>query len=110
MIMRGGKMKKEKLKNLEKIVEEIIRNDKLAREDDCYLILKVVEKVYPNEVGKTFADVMFNAKLKGINFESITRARRKLQEKYPELKEAEITQIRDKEQEAYIEYALEKGD
>ena len=74
------------------------------------MILKVVEKVYPNEVGKTFADVMFNAKLKGINFESITRARRKLQEKYPELKEAEITQIRDKEQEAYIEYALEKGD
>lgn len=103
-------MKKEKLKNLEKIVEKIIRNDQLAREDDCYLILKVVEKVYSNEVGKTFADVMFNAKLKGINFESITRARRKLQEKYPELKEAEITQIRDKEQEAYIEYALEKGD
>ena len=52
MIMRGGKMKVNKLKNLEKIVEGIIRNDKLAREDDCYLILKVVEKIYPNEVEK----------------------------------------------------------
>ena len=103
-------MKKEKLKNLEKIVEEIIRNDELARKDDCYLILKVVEKTYPNELGKKFTDVMFNAKSKGINFESITRCRRKLQEKYPELKEVETAKIREKEQEEYINYALEKSD
>lgn len=108
MIMRGGKMKVNKLKNLEKIVEGIIRNDKLAREDDCYLILKVVEKIYPNEVGKTFTDVMFNAKSRGINLESITRCRRKLQERYPELKENETSIIREQEQEAYINYALGK--
>ena len=108
--MRGGKMKKEKLKNLEKIVEDTIRNDRLAREDDCYLILEVVRTLYPNEVGKTFSEVMFNAKAKGINFESITRARRKLQEKYPDLREEKITEIRNKEQEEYVKYALEKGD
>ena len=103
-------MKKEKLKKLEKVVENIIRNDKLAREDDCYLILKVVENIYPDEVEKKFIEVMFNAKSKGINFESITRCRRKLQEKYPELKETKISELRYGEQKEYIGYALEKSD
>ena len=100
-------MKKEKLKNLEKIVEELLRNDELTRRDDNFLILQVVRRLYPFEVGKTFANVMFNAKNKGISFESITRARRKLQNKYPELRDEKITAIRDEEQNEYIEYAKE---
>lgn len=107
--MRGGKklMKKEKLKSIEKIVEEILRADELARRDDNFLILQVVRRMYPFEVGKTFAAVMFNAKNKGISFESITRARRKLQNKYPELRDEEVSEIRDEEQKEYIEYAKE---
>lgn len=101
-------MKKERLKNLEKVVEEILRKSELAREDDCYLILEVVRKMFPLEVGKTFAKVMFNAKSKGISFESITRARRKVQLKYPELKNKKISEIRNNEQQEYIEYAKEK--
>ena len=101
-------MKIAKLRNLEKTVEDILRKDKLARTDDCYLILEVVRKLYPFEVGKTFADVMFNAKYKGISFESITRARRKVQKKYPELKDEEVAEIRDIEQEEYREYSREK--
>ena len=100
-------MKKTKLKNLEKVVEEILRKDVLARIDDCYLILEVVRKTYPFEVGKTFATVMFGAKNKGISFESITRARRKIQKKYPELKDEEIAEIRKNEQKEYIEYSKE---
>lgn len=86
-------------------MEEILRKDKLSREDDCYLILQVVSKLYPYEIGKRFATVMFKAKNKGISFESITRCRRKLQEKYPELREKEITQKRNLKQKEYIKYA-----
>ena len=101
-------MKVEKLKRLEKTVEEILRNDELARRDDGFLILEVVRRLYPFEVGKTFADVMFNAKNKGISFESITRARRKIQKKYPELKDVETAEIRNAEQEEYIKYSKEE--
>ena len=100
-------MKKAKLKNLEKVVQEILEKDILTRKDDCYLILEVVRKLYPFEVGKTFADVMFNAKRKGISFESITRARRKVQRKYPELKDEETSEIRNNEQKEYQEFAKE---
>ena len=101
-------MKIARLKNLEKVVERILRKSELAREDDCYLILEVIRELYPFEVGKTFAQVMFNAKSKGISFESITRARRQVQKKYPELKNNEVAEIRDKEQDEYIEFAKEK--
>lgn len=100
-------MKIVQLRNLEKIVEEILKEDILARKDDCYLILKVIENKYPQEVGKTFAEVMFEAKNKGISFESITRARRKLQKKYPELMDKETAEIRNEEQKEYILYAGE---
>lgn len=101
-------MKIARLRNLEKVVEEILRKDKLSRIDDCYLILEVIRKLYPFEAGKTFAQVMFNAKSKGISFESITRCRRKIQKKYPELKEIETAEIRDEEQKEYREYAKEE--
>lgn len=100
-------MKLERLKNIERVVEEILRKDELARKDDCYLILEVIRRYYPFEVGKTFASVMFNAKSKGVSFESITRARRKIQKKYPELKVEEVAEIRDAEQEEYIKYSKE---
>lgn len=100
-------MKKEKLKKLEKTIEEILREDELARRDDCYLILETIRKIYPYEVGKKFEEVMFGAKNKGISFESITRARRKIQKKYPELKNQEMAEIRNEEQREYIEFAKE---
>lgn len=101
-------MKKEKLLKIDKIVEEILRKDELARKDDCYLILEVIRRMYPFEVGKTFADVMFNAKSKGISFESITRARRKVQRDYPELADKKVTEVRQEETQEYVDYATEK--
>lgn len=98
-------MKLDKLIRLDKIVEEILLEDKLAREDDNYLILKVVQRTNPEIAGTTFANVMFNAKSKGISFESITRARRKVQQRNPELVNEEIEGIRQAEQLEYMEYA-----
>ena len=96
------------LKRLEEIVEEILRNDQLAREDDCYLILQVISKIYPYEIGKRFETVMFNAKNKGISFESITRCRRKLQERNPELRDEETVKKRNEKQKEYIKYSKHK--
>ena len=67
------------------------------------LILQVVSKLYPYEVGKKFATVMFNAKNKGISFESITRHRRKFLELHPELKDEKTKQVRMEEEENYRE-------
>ena len=103
-------MKVNKIKNIEKIVKEILEEDELARRDDCYLILKVVEKLYPMEVGKTFYSVMISATNRGISFETITRARRRVQQKNPWLKDEETSKIREEEQKEYIDYALDRGD
>ena len=94
-----------KIKKLEVIVEEILRNDELSRKDDCYLILQVVRRLYPYDVGEKFETVLFNAKNKGISFESITRIRRKLQEKNPELKDEETAKKRNIIQNEYIKYS-----
>lgn len=97
-------MKLGKLKQVEKMVEEILRNEPLARVDDCFLILRVIQKMYPDFTGRTFAYVMMNGKRRGINFESITRARRKVQEKHPELVDEETEKQREAEQIEYIEF------
>lgn len=93
------------LKQLEETVKEILENDELSRRDDCYLILRVISKLYPNEIGKRFETVMFGAKNKGISFESITRCRRKLQEKNPYLKDEETANARKKKQKEYVRYS-----
>lgn len=48
---------------------------------------------------------MFNAKNKGISFESITRCRRKIQEKKPELKDQETANGRRIKEKEFIRYS-----
>lgn len=101
-------MKLYKLIRLEKIVEEVLQSETLARKDDSYLILKVVQRTNPELAVATFANVMLNAKAKGISFESITRARRKVQRNHPELVHKETEETRQAEQIEYMEYANER--
>ena len=51
---------------------------------------------------------MTNVSKNGLSFESITRARRKLQSKYPELKNNKTADFRDKKQKDYIAYSRKK--
>lgn len=95
----------QKLMKVEEIVEQILRKDEYARNNDVYLILKYVSRVYPYEIGKKFEEVMTNVSKRGFSFESITRARRKIQNKYPELKNNKIANFRDKKQKDYIAYS-----
>ena len=95
----------QKLIKVEEVVEQILRKDEYARNNDVYLILRYISKVYPYEIGKKFEEAMTNVSKKGLSFESITRARRKLQNKYTELKNNKITDNRDKRQKDYITYS-----
>lgn len=98
-------MKTQKLIKLSDTIKEILEQDELARKDDCYLMLRVLEKTHPQEVGKKFAEVMLNAKKNKINFESIRRCRQKVQEKYPNLKDLKTVEARFEEQSEYQRFA-----
>lgn len=91
-----------------KVVYKILENEKKARVDDYYLILRTIEEMTDIK-GSTPIDRAFSTiKEKGISFESITRARRKWLEVRPEIREnLRITKKREEEEKEYI---LEYGE
>lgn len=99
-------MRTKELVKLEDVIKDILQKDYIARNDDAYLIFRVVQITHPQLAGRTFAEVMLNAKKNKLNFESIRRCRQKLQSTYPELKNKQISEIRSDEQLQYKEYAL----
>ena len=97
-----------KIKRIEGVVKQVLLENEEARDDDYILIADVCNRMIPS-VGK----LPFNICLLGHeelglpSFESITRARRKLQEMNPSLRSSElVAKARlDKEVEVY-NYAL----
>lgn len=90
----------------EEIVEYVLRIHEESRKDDFYLIYKVYELINANLRNKSFEEVMLNHKLYGLpSFHTITRCRRKLFEKYPNLKPVKITEKRKDLEEEYKEYS-----
>lgn len=93
-------------KNIKRVVKQILQEDAYAREDDCYLILQVLQQMLPCNEGTAFAQVLQGMKYHGISFEAITRARRKVMEENPQLKVQNVENIRRKEEENYfMEYS-----
>lgn len=85
---------------------EILQTESYARENDGYLIRRVIEEIEPNLYKNSFKMIMDNLQFSGISIESITRARRKFFEDNPELKVTKAEKARrEKEQEYYLEYA-----
>lgn len=95
-----------RLQTMEKVVLEILEKSPKAREDDYVLMWLVCEKLSPEIITKPFADVMYHHKSWGLpNWESVTRARRKVQEKRPDLVSPAKAKKRREEEERYREYA-----
>lgn len=93
-------------RNIKKTVYKILEKDKLAREDDWYLIQQTLIEMLPCNQGTAFGQVLQGMKVNGISFEAITRQRRKFLEEHPQLKEQNIEEIRrQEEEEYYLEYA-----
>lgn len=77
-------------KQIRPTVYKILQEDKLARSDDNYLILKVVQELEPELAGEAFINVMTKLKYKKISLEGITKAKKEFLETYPNLYEDEI--------------------
>jgi hypothetical protein len=96
----------EELKKISKIVLKILQEDELARKDDMHLFLRVHETLIPNVCNyntKVVLDLIRKKKLP--SWESMSRARRKVQEKHPELRDEIVSNFRYAEEEKYKEFA-----
>ena len=92
-------------RNIKKTVYRILQEDKLAREDDWYLIQQVLIELLPCNSGTAFGQVLQGMKVQGISFEAITRQRRKFLEENPQLKVENVEKVRREEEEKYyLEY------
>lgn len=90
-------------KNIQNIVKQTLEEYPETRKSDMELIVKVASKFAPTNT--SFAYCCFMLEKKGVSFESITRARRKMQHLYPNLRDEDAQKIRATEEENYyIEY------
>ena len=97
------------MRKLENIVKYVLEESSEARDDDFLLIFKVYKAINESVIYKDFRQVMRDhVELKLPSFESITRARRKVQKEYPELQSSRKTkEVRSAEEKAYCNYYTE---
>lgn len=95
-----------KLYKVEDIVYQVLKEHVSTRSDDFLLVMFVYNKIL-DTTELSFNEIMINHKqLKLPYFESISRARRRLQNIFEELRPSkEVQEARDEEQLIYREYA-----
>lgn len=94
-----------KAKTMEPYVKEALINNKEARGDNFILYAEVLRK-FASIDRLTFEEVCLYHKRLGIpSLETITRCRRKIQERCPELKDEKAAEIREKEELEFEEYS-----
>ncbi len=75
------------MKDYQEIVEKILKEHPVTRDDDNKLFVWVCSELKPDVMGKPFGKVMFYAHDLGLpSFETIRRTRQKLQHDKPELR------------------------
>ena len=97
----------EKLKKIEEIVESILVAHADARSNDDILYSYVCEHCSPGSSKIPNGEFAKNRVALGCPaYESVSRARRKIFEKHPELKPKGVTEARESERQVYVEYAI----
>ena len=100
-------MKLRDIYKTEEVVLAVLQESIEARKDDRYLISCVIEKIRPYITNQSMKYVFEHYKeLKLPAFSTITRCRRKLQKRYPELKDTETAEARFEETMIYEQYAI----
>ena len=95
----------EKLKKLENVIKPILENQPQTREDDFLLYAEVIKEYRPDLLSVSAQQfLLWHKELKVPNIKSVERARRKVQEKHPELATERAKRRRATEQEAYMQY------
>ena len=95
----------EQMRQLNDIVRVELTENVAARKSDMALIMGVFKR-QGIDTSKSFAELAANGQLR--QMESITRARRKVQSTHPELKDAEIAELRGERTEIFKAYAHAK--
>lgn len=100
------------LKQTSKLVKSILTDDKRTRNSDSFLYLKVLQH-YEKQTGLPVRDMSVQAFLLNMGafgvppFETVRRARQKLQRKHPELAANDtVTQMRQENECAYYAFAV----
>lgn len=95
------------IRKIETIVLQVMKKYPETRNDDFLLIYSVYRELNENlAIMERFSEVMINHKKYHLpSFHSITRSRRKIFEKYPELKPEKVTKKRKEAEEEYREYS-----
>lgn len=94
-----------KLLMLEPLVEEILLTNPICRKDDYILCIEVLKRFIDLDLPLRY--VFKNHKELGIpSLETITRCRRKIQERNQELKDKATANIREREASEFVDYAL----
>lgn len=94
----------ERLKQLEPLIERVLEEEPLARQDNFALYLGVLS--HQIDIGTPIGFVFRYHKVLGIpSLESITRIRRKIQERRPDLKDAETQEMRENAVKDFYDYA-----
>ena len=96
-----------RVKKIEPIVKDVLTDYREARDNDQILIALVCQRVDYEATKADFMTAMVSGRLQ--NFETITRARRKVQEKYAELRGKTYAErhLKEAEYEAYNREELE---
>lgn len=94
-----------KIYYLEPLVEEALIKNPTTRADNFVLYVEVLNNFIDTNL--SLKDVFLNHALLGIpSLESITRCRRKLQERDSSLRDEKATEIRAKEEQSHRDYGL----
>lgn len=95
------------LKTIEELVKEILSHNTDARDDDMTLYVYVCRSCLPDVKDMQFETVLLHYRSLGIpNLESVSRIRRKLQAKYPELASTpEITKRKKAHERMFRKYS-----
>lgn len=102
-------MKTKELYKLDDTVKSVLERYPETRSDDFILVYSVYREINFKDVTiKPFHEIMLYHKQFGLPpFESVTRARRKIQSKHPELANEKTKKLREKQENEYIKYAID---
>lgn len=89
------------MKKIKQTVENILNNEPYARQNDGYLIRRVVETLEPNLYKKDFKNIMDNLPFYSISCETIVRVKRDFFTKNPELVPEKVEKARRKKEQEY---------
>ena len=98
-----------KLKNLEVVIKPILEKQPQTRNDDFLLYAEVIRAYKPDLLDYSARAFLYAHKTLNVpNIKSVERARRKVQERFPELASERAKKKRERERQVYIQYATDK--